>query len=91
MTADDERRAAVLELRARQLAAHGLTQRFDGDDGLGAAIDAACVDADPADVFARALGLLFNSLDAAESAELADRIRAGIPPLMLKIEGTQHD
>jgi hypothetical protein len=41
---NDPRRADLVELRARQLLAHGLAQREHGNDGLGDAIDATLAD-----------------------------------------------
>lgn len=87
MTAD---RSALLELHARRLVVHGLDQRRHGDAGLHVALgDIDAIDTE--DVFAAALGVLFRSIDRADGAALADRIRADIPALIAKIEGTQHD
>lgn len=85
-------RAALLELHARRLVAHGLDQRRHGLDGLAEAVECVIADlgdADAADAFARALGLVFTHLPDAPAAELADTMRAGVPPLIAKLEGTQ--
>lgn len=90
MGSGDERaeaaNAALLDLRAHQLVVHLLGQKQFGTDPLCSTIDDALDDSEPADVFARALGVIATLLGEDAAGEIVERARQAIPGLLLRAE-----
>ena len=75
----------LLNLRAHQLVAHLLGQSDAGLEPIAATLD-ALDDADPAEVFARSLGVLATLIDPDEAQRVRTAARAVIPGMMLRAE-----
>jgi hypothetical protein len=94
IAADDPRRQALVELRARQLLIFALDDVDDGSDlsplaeVLGAAFQELGPDAD-VELCRRMFTLVHLNIDPAGAATLVARLRAAIPNLLTKLEGTQ--
>lgn len=90
MSADERREAreaTALLLQAARLSVHGLGQKDHGSDALNAIFSEVETHREAAEVFAAALGLHWRLMPADAARELAARIRAAIPALMLRVEG----
>lgn len=83
----EARAADQLNLRAHQLVVHLLGQREHGLEPVGAAIDDVLADVDPADAFARALGVLATHIGPDAAASVVVAVRQAIPALILRAEG----
>ncbi|POX90643.1 hypothetical protein C3477_06805 [Mycobacterium kansasii] len=94
IAAEDPRRQALVELRARQVLIFAIEDVDDGTalsplaEALAAAFAELGPDAD-VELCRRMFTLVHLNIDPAGAARLVGRLRAAIPDLLLKLEGTQ--